>query len=399
MSIGAVREYITLLWKRYQTLKLREDKALVLDEIERNLGVHRKSATRLMRAKRAPRLRRGTGRGGRQRYSDAARQHLVKLWAQLSFINSKRLRAALPDWLPHYQDETCTDKMKAELLAMSASTIERILHPAKAERRRRLNTATRRPPMITTHVPLRNRDFVPDRPGYFEIDTVSHAGGRLTGSHLRTLTVTDIVSGWTENEALLDLTGMSVKKALEVIEARLPFAILGIYFDGGSEFNNHDVVDSFITRAGRKIEIDFGRGRPYRKNDQCHVEQKNWTHVREMVGYDRLNGEVMMNAMNTIYRKEWRDLHNLLLPQSKLVAKWRIGGSLKRRMDVPRTPLARLLDHPTMTAEAKATLLARRAEMDPFAVRTKLAGKLQKLARIIDEPWQKAYRGRYHGKP
>jgi hypothetical protein len=284
VSIDAVREYVALLWRRYQALKRREDKAQVLDEICRNLGIHRKSALRLMNAAAPPRMGRGPASAPPARgYSEAAKEAVRQLWPKMARIGSKRLKAAFPDWLPHYGD--ATDAVKAELLRMSASTIERILKPEKAALRRRLNAATRRPKMIVTHVPLRHLGETPKKPGHCEIDTVAHCGGSLSGSYVRTLTVTDIATGWTECEALPDLTGASVRKALAEIEKRLPFKLLALYCDNGAEFLNKDVVDNFARSRAEPIEVF--RGRPYRKNDQSYVEQKNWTHVREFFGSPR----------------------------------------------------------------------------------------------------------------
>src|SRR5690606_30517006 len=135
------------------------------------------------------------------------------------------------------------------------------------------------PKKIVTQVPIRNLDFTATTPGHCELDSVHHCGGSLTGRYARTITSVDLAFGWTECEAVEELNGVRVKAALEEIEKRLPFEMVGFYADGGLEFWNQDVIDRFINRQGRQVPLEYGRGRPYKKNDQSHVEQKNYTHV------------------------------------------------------------------------------------------------------------------------
>jgi hypothetical protein len=397
VTLQSVREYLALLWERYQWLKLREEKGEVLDEICRNLKVHRKTANRWMRGKKPPGRGRERGKSfPRKRYSAEATEHLRRLWRQMGYIGSTRIKAALPDWLNHYD---CSSEIKIELVTMSASTIERKLKKDKAELRRRMNTGTRRGKTIVTQIPLRDLGVTPEEPGHCEIDTVAHCGDSMSGSFIWTLTVTDIVSGWTECEAIKDKTGVDVRLALEAIEERLPFRLRALYSDNGSEFLNHDVLNCFAKRPGRQETLLFFRGRPYRKNDQCFVEQKNFTHVRQAFGYDRLSGKVALNKMNTIYAKEWRLLQNFFLPQARLLEKTRIGSRLMRRMDVPKTPYQRLLDHPKVSEEIKSKLRSERENMNPFELRKRLTKKLRDFARFLKYPWTTPFRGKFHDDP
>jgi hypothetical protein len=394
VSLDAIRQYIALLWRRYQRLKIRQEKSEIIDEICRNLEVHRKSALRLMNARDAPKLVRSKGTRSR-RYSDTAREQVRFLWRKMGYIGAVRMKAALPDWLPHYQGTD--DDVKLELLRMSPSTIERLLKEDKAQLRRKMNTGTKRGKLIVTQVPLRDFDFAPKEPGHIEADTVAHCGGSLTGSFVRTVTTTDIVTGWTECEAVEALTGVAVKEAFETIERRLPFSLKGLYFDNGSEFINKDVITNFAKGDGR--DIPAKRGRPYRKNDQARVEQKNYTHVRQAFGYDRINGRVAVNHMNTIYRKEWRLLQNFFMPQTKVISKQRFGSKLVRKLDKPKTPYQRLLDHPEVPTDVKTQLLRARETLDPFELRRGLAIKLRKFARYMTDQWVKGFRGKYHDDP
>ena len=176
MSIQAVREYIALLWRRYQDLKVREDKSIVLDELCRNLKIHRKSALRLMGSKTAPVKKRGPSVAPKRRYSEQARQLVKDLWRKCGYINSKRLKEACEDWLPHWEDKSVSDETKAELLRMSASTMERWLKADKAALRRRMQTGTRSTRKIVTTIPIKNLGFEAKNPGFGEVDTVAHCG-------------------------------------------------------------------------------------------------------------------------------------------------------------------------------------------------------------------------------
>ena len=394
MSLEAVREYLALLWKRYQVLSSREERSIVLDEICRNLKIHRKSAIRLMKAAQVPKKKRGPTQAPKRRYSEECREHVKKLWRQMGYIASIRVKAAFPDWIPHYQD--CTDLVKEELIRISASSIERILKPERAVLQRRFNTGTRINKKIVTQIPIRNLSFTPKEGGFLESDTVCHCGDSMSGSFIRSLTAVDLCFGWTEVEALEKTNGQSVKEGLKEIESRMPFDLKGFFADGGSEFWNHDVVDGYIKKFE---ELEYGRGRSYRSNDQAHIEQKNDTHVRRVFGYDRISGKVAANMMNNIYRKEWRLLQNFFLPQSRLVEKKRIGSKVIRRMDVPKTPYQRILEANNVDPDIKTELLKQRETLNPFELRAKLTKKLKVFARYLKDEWTNPFYGKYHDKP
>jgi len=398
VSIQAVREYIALLWGRYQELVSREDKGEVLDEICRNLKIHRKAANRLMRAGKAPSLKRGPTKVPSRRYSERSRELIRLMWRQTGYINSVRLKGSLADWLPHLKDTSFSEEVRLEALRMSASTMERVLKEDKAALRRRLNSGTRSHKKIVTQVPIRNLEFEAKNPGFGEVDTVMHCGERLAGKYIKTLTFVDLAVGWVECEAMPDHTGFSVKKGLIEIEKRLPVQLLGLYADGGLEFWNDDVMKGFIQREDRHLEIDFGRGRPYKKNDQKYVEQKNFTHVRQFFGWDRITGRVALNYMNNIYRKEWRLLNNFFLPQMRLLEKQRIGSRVIRKMDSSKTPYQRILESSAVPVEVKNELVRIKESLDPFELRRKLTEKLRKFRRYLNDGYATPHSGRYHDK-
>jgi len=376
VSTQAVREYLAHVWKIYQG-SLRGEKAKILDELARNLGIHRKSATRLMNRPYAPRSLQGSTGGRKAKYSKQAKELVRRLWKIMGYMAPVRMKAAIPEWLPFFESTEFDDLTRAEVMAMSSSTIGRVLLQERAQLRRKMNTGTfRGVRKFITEVPLRNLDESPTEVGHCEIDCVAHCGGSLSGSFAWTLNLTDIVTGWTECEAIWSKDGASVRRALTAMRNRLPFALKALYCDNGSEFLNRDVVEIFIKKDCQG-SVQLFRGRPYRKNDQCYVEQKNYTHVRNLFGYGRIDWCGAVRLMNDLYRKEWRHLQNFFMPQQKLVEKQRINSQVKRRMDTPKTPFDRLL--PFLTIKAVVKLTDEKSNWNPIQCRTKQLRKVRSI--------------------
>lgn len=349
----------------------------MLDELCRNLKIHRKSATRLMNRSAAPKLQRGKGSGGREVYSPETKAALRVVWREVGYIGAARLKAALPEWLPYFESPICDEATRAQLLKMSSATIERTLKRDKSALRRRLNTGTKRgKSRYQTQVPIKNFTVTPTSPGHCEVDCVAHCGDSLSGTFAWTVTLTDIASGQTECEAIWGKSGFAVRQALIAIEERLPFPLRGLYFDNGCEFLNDEVIDRFAIGLRDKAIPAF-RGRPYRSNDQPYVEQKNYTHVRSTFGYERLDFKLAVQLMNNVYRKEWRHLQNHFYPQMKLLKKTRVGSKIKRVMSKPLTPYARLMASPELAETSKTALRAEHLRHNPFALRKALRKKLR----------------------
>ena len=379
MSIQAVREYLALLWGQYQGASKRS-KSKLLDEIVRNTGMHRGSVKRLMKRATVPTFRRGTGASVNS-YSDKAVRLLKVLWKDMGYMGAVRLQAAIQQWLKYWKQSEMDDHVFHELKQMSASTIERTLKKEKANLRRRTNTGTKSTKSkIKTLIPIRDLGVKPTIPGHCEIDCVAHCGGYLSGSHIWTLTLTDIVTGVTICEALEYKNGFEVMQALHRLEDRLPFKLIALYMDNGSEFLNEDVHKRFSLRKGaitREEIVELFRSRPYKKNDQCYVEQKNYTHVRELFGYDRLSGRLTVSLMNAVYRNEWHLLSNYFHPQIRLKSKERIGARIKRQFHKPVTPFENL--KPYLTAEKTREIEAEIAGVNPFELVKKMKRKLREF--------------------
>ena len=376
MSNQAVREYLALVWEQYK-LSNKKMRSTILDEVCRNLKMHRKAAIRALSREHAPRALQGKGsKGKRSRYSDASKLAIIQIWKSMNYMASLRIKAALKDWLPHYQG--CTDAVKGELFRMSSKTMDRYLKVSKAELNRKMNTGTRRGlRKMITQIPIRNLGEKPSELGHCEVDTVAHCGDSMSGTFAWTVTLTDIMSGWTECESIWGKHGVNVVKALKEIEKRLPFQIKAFYFDNGSEFLNEDIFNEFIKSKTRQEKIKNFRSRPYRKNDQCYVEQKNYTHVRKLMGYGRINWKNAVSMMNNAYRKEWSTIQNLFSPQQQLVEKIREGSKVRRWMSEAMTPLERLGGHMPESDFQKLKLVQK--STDPFSTNAKLKKKVKEM--------------------
>jgi hypothetical protein len=217
-------------------------------------------------------------------------------------------------------------------------------------------------------------------PGFTEIDWVSHSGNSASGDYCYSLNVTDIHTGWTETRAVLGKSQEGVRAALEVVRQTLPFPLRGIDSDNGWEFINAHLWRYCAARA-----IQFTRGRPYKKDDNAHMEQKNWTHVRRLLGYVRYDSETAREAINDLYGKELRLFQNLFLPSVKLAKKERIGSRLRRYYEAPRTPFQRVSASPVADPERVAELRRLRETLDPFQLSQAIQAKRERIFQLSTE--------------
>jgi hypothetical protein len=261
---------------------------------------------------------------------------------------------------------------------MAASTMDRYLKDERAGLKRRLNTGTKKSKnRHFVEIPIRPLGVKPDKLGHCEVDLVAHCGGSLSGQFAWSVTLTDIKSGWTANETVWGKNGFVVMEALKEIEKRFPFSIKSLYFDNGSEFLNDDVIERFARHENRNENIPVFRSRPYKKNDQCYVEQKNFTHVRELFGYSRMDWKKGVDMMNNVYRKEWYVLTNYFRPQIRLERKWREGSKIKRTLRKPKTPFDCLMDSGELTDEIKERLTSQKRSLNPRKLRKNMNRRLR----------------------
>ena len=376
MSFRSRQEFVRTQRDRYRKGN-RKEKRRILDEGCAMFGVHRKS---LIRALGRP-VRRRRGRRGRPRkYGPELLGPLKTIWMASEQPCAKRLAALLPLWLPFYEHRhgSLTLELRKSLLAASPATLDRLLRPLRA-RRRKGRSATRSVKRLEGQIPIRTRFQTVDGPGYFEADTVAHCGDSLAGAFVWSVTMTDIWSGWTESRAIWNRSSSQLVARVRDIETQLAFEIVGFDSDNGGEFVNWSLWRYWRKRP---IPVEFTRSRPYRKNDQAHVEQKQWTHVRQLLGYQRLDNRRLVKVIDDLYRNEWRALQNFFLPTMQLVAKSRQDGRLRRHHSAPRTPYQRLLSNPKVSEEGKQKLRQEFKSLDPFALHQTIEAKLRAIFRL-----------------
>lgn len=378
MNIEAKRMYIKSVKERYLNSS-KNQKTLILNELCLVTGYTRKHAIKLLcQATDDSIVQLKPKRPGPPRkYSDKARTRLKELWFLMNRPCSINLKQALPLWLPY--DLDADENIKRQLLAMGVSTIERCLKEHKQNKLKGMSSTV--PSSFKSQIPLKLcKDEDKKTIGYFEADTVAHCGDSLSGQFARSLTMTDLSSGWTENRACPDNTALSIEVAIRDIEKELPFKLIGFSSDNGTEFLNATVQDYLLNR---NQPLDVSRGRPYKKNDNAHVEQKNFTHVRSLFGYQRIEGEKAVQMMNEIYFFS-NQLKNYYTPCLKLKKKERVGSKIVKRYDNPKTPYQRIIDSGQISISEKAILETVKSRLNPFKIQKSLEEKLKLFFRFID---------------
>lgn len=375
MSGRSRREYIETQRTRYRG-GTRAEKGRILDEGCRMFGVHRKSLIRAFGRSGQCGARR---RGRRQHYGPQLLGPLKVVWLAAEQPCGKRLKAILAQWLPFYErhNGALEEAARGRLLAASAATLDRLLRPLRA--RRKGLGATRAARRLDGQIPIRTHFREVDGPGTFEADTVAHCGESLAGQFVWTVTLTDIWSGWTESRAVWNKNARQIVTRLRDIEQRLAFDIVAFDTDNGGEFLNWHLVRYFHDRAD---QVHFTRSRPYHKNDQAHVEQKQWTHVRQLLGYGRFEDRRLVALIDDLYGNEWRALQNFFLPTMQLLSKSREGGRLRRRHSKPATPYQRLLASAKVSEQGKEQLRRQFQALDPFDLHQKIEAKLRTIFRL-----------------
>ena len=365
------REYLLAIWDRYQRVG-RRFKSKILDEFCAVCGYTRKYAIGLL--KRKPRQRRKKP-GPRRQYDGSVLAPLKVIWLACEQMCSKRLKVALALWLPFYEQEygALAEPVRQKLLRMSAATIDRLLKPERARYPGKGLCGTRPGGRLKHQIPIRTDNDDVDRPGYLEADTVAHCGNSLAGDFVWSVTFTDIYSQWTENRAVWNKGAEGVLQQVKEVEAGLAFELLGFDVDNGSEFLAFHLWRYLLDRPR---PVPLTRSRPYRKNDQAHVEQKNWTHVRQLLGYQRLEQPELVPLINDLYRT-WGRLHNFFCPNLKLLSKTRKGAKTVRKYSPPQTPYQRLLVSEHLTQDQKQKLQDQFQKLNPLQLKKRIEQQLK----------------------
>ncbi len=377
MSYQAYKEYLAAIVDGYKKAS-KSEKTRILSEANRITGLSRKHLIRTLKYSKENLLRRKASGRPKKFPRSVLIPHIHYLWIQMERASAKRMRANYSDWLPLYEAAGFTQEVRLMLELMSASTLERILHDIRGlEKVTKGMSLTRSPARyMKNKVPINTLDAKIDRPGFFQADTVAHCGNSAAGPFISSVTLTDIYSQWTVNRAIPSKHGHEVRKCFTELEAGLQFTVLGINTDSGSEFLNTPVLNYTKNKDGKDRFI-FTRSRPYKKNDNCFVEQKNYTHVRELFGYERFEDPRLVVMMNEIYRDYWNPLQNFFLSTFKLKEKTRVGARVVKKYGPCMTPYDRLIQSQHLSQDQKEKLSAQKKELNPFHLKAELELKLE----------------------
>ena len=376
------RAYLEAIRARYRRAN-KAGKSAILNEFCAVCGYHRKYALRLLGA-RHKRGNRVAGKPGPASRYDTPElvEALRTIWMASDQLCGKRLKAALPLWLPHYG--ASFHPLSADTLAMlgtiSAATIDRLLKPIRAKVGRKGLSGTKPGTLLKKHIPVQTGVWDITQPGFIEAGTVAHCGDSLAGDFVWSLTMTDICTGWTECRATWNKGADGVMTQIKAIQKALPFPVKGFDCDNGSEFLNWHLLRYF---QNHKQPIKFTRSRPYHSNDNAHVEQKNWSCVRQLFGYDRLSDPKLVKLMNDLYANEFSLFTNFFCPTLKLVSKAREGSKWVRKHGKPITPAQRLHDHPGTPKTTKDKLATQIKTLNPFIIQKQMQLKLKAVFKLL----------------
>lgn len=381
MSQASKDELLAALRPRYRQAG-RAEKEQILDELIGITGYHRKYAIQMLN--HPPRRRKRKRRTGQTKHGGSICAPLEQIWRTANCICGKRLVPVLPQYievLERYGELQLDDETREHLLTISPATVDRLLKRARA-RTKPHGLSTTKPGTLLKHtIPIRTFAQWDDaQPGFMEIDLVAHCGETTRGEYLNTLDMVDVCTRWVELTPLINRSQATVTAAIAAVQMRLPYALLGLDSDNGSEF-----INANLKRFCEQAQITFTRCRPYRKNDQAYVEQKNWTAVRQMVGYDRYEGEAACAVLAALY-EPLRLYLNFFQPVMVLVEKQRDGAKVKKRYDQAKTPYQRTLDAPQVPEDAKARLRQLYQTLNPAELLRQIEARQEALWKLAVQP-------------
>lgn len=383
MSPQAKKEYTALMARRYKRAE-PEQKTVILNEFCRVTGYHRKHAIRKLRNFkffRKPKLKTGRPKIYKQDVLDVIRE----IWLASNLPCGKRLKPIIDIWLPGYMKTfECPDPDVMNLLQkISPATIDRIFKPVRPKFKKRGHSGTKSGTLLRKHIPIQVNQWDQSKPGFIESDTVHHCGQSMAGQYVLTVNFDDIASGWTEQRAVFGRNIDNIFHQIHDAEKSYPFPWLGFDSDNGGEFINKNLFKYFTQRPQ---PVQFTRSRAYHTQDNAHIEQKNYTHVRLWIGYDRLDNPSVVPLLNDLYKNEWRLFHNFFCPSVKLIKKERIASKIIKRYDAPKTPYQRLLESPYVNPETKDKLKRQFKALNPFELRSTIENKLKKIFKLAQQP-------------
>lgn len=376
MSLKSRKELVKKAKERYLKAT-KPEKVIILDELFQNTGLVRNYLVQMLSAKIDLNYTNPINRKRKEFYDANDIHYLKKIWTIFDYPCGQRLEPMINEYisvLEKCKELIIPNFVKVKLLKIKSATIDRRLEKFRTFRHKKVFSTTKPGSMLKKNIPIKTSSWDENRLGFGELDTVAHCGESASGEFIFSLTYTDICSQWTISEAVMSKAQFKIKIGLDNIANRLPFPLKGIDPDNGGEFINWQLYNHCLAN-----NIEFTRGRPYCKNDNAHIEQKNYTHVRKLVGYKRLNQEHQLKKLNDLYWNEWDFYKNFFIPNKKLIEKKRVGTKIVKKYDIPKTPYQRLLEHKDFGEIEKKKLKLIYAKLNPAELKRNIDRKLSRI--------------------
>jgi len=378
MNMQSRNQYLKELRSEYLKTKLKKERGTLLDEAAKRTKLNRKYLMEKLKPKSNMDKDKSQGKKRKQFYDNSIKPALVQMWRIFDYPCGQRLETLLKsetDKLRLLGELDCSDKTAAKLKTMGSATIDRKLRHQKEVERIREKYQRKIHPLLYQKIPVKvfgeqNRQEL----GNIQIDLVEHCGSSASGEFIHTLSTTDINTGWWEGEAIMGRGQERTFHGIQEARGRYPLSWQEIHSDNGAEF-----INAHLFGYTEKEGLDFSRSRPYKKNDNCLVEQKNWTHVKKFVGYLRYDTDKELNILKNLYRNELRLYKNFFQPVIKLISKERIKGRIHRRYDAAKTPYQRVIESKEVSENKKQELKKIYLSLNPAQLKRDIGGKLGML--------------------
>jgi hypothetical protein len=388
MMRGSIQEYVAATKIRY-VKATKSDKGKILNEFVSNTGYHRKSAVRSLGNSRQ--IKGIKKRGRKKKYQSAVINELKYLWEITDHLCSKRLHPFIPelvDIIQRHGSHDITTEVGKQLREISPATIDRLLSSWRKQKGRGRFSTTKPGTLLKSCIPIRTfADWQENTPGFIEADLVAHCGDSVEGFYLCTLSTVDVATGWIECMGIFGKGQSRVRAGIHRIRQRLPFTLKGLDSDNGSEFINRHLFNYC-----KQERITFTRSRSYKKNDSCHVEQKNWTVVRRVIGYGRYNSRTALEMLNDVYSL-LRLYMNFFQPVMKIISKTRHGVRVHKVYDTAQTPYQRLHKAGILSVAKQRELTATYQSLNPATLLDHINSSLEKLWKLEgNSNYSKPYR-------
>lgn len=385
MSTKTRQELTESIRREYRTAS-KSERSKLLDALCKSCQYNRKYAIRMIQGGITPQKKRGTNKTGRPpEYNDLQiRVFLVDLKRKTNLICGKRLKETIPYWIDHFTSFKLRESVRVKLLKISSATIDRILKKSNFGFEKIGLCTTKPGSILKKQIKINTAQWEENRPGFIECDTVAHCGGSLSGNYVHSVNAVDIATLWIETRAIWNKGKIETVRAIESIENAIPFRLLGFDSDNGSEFINWHLKDYFDKRRKNR-RIIFTRSREYHKNDNAHIEGRNWTHVRQYLGYNRFDNIRIVELLNDLYQSEWSLFFNFFIPSQKCINKTRIGSRVKKIFDKPKTPYQRVIESDKVEDKVKLKLKQIKKNLNPYELQNNLFDKIKIIKQISME--------------